>query len=146
VASGASAAGPVAVYVAPTGISGASGASCATAKYSVIQTAVDAAPVGSTVTVCAGTYKQTVTIDRKVNLAGLHGAVIDATGQVYGVGTIVSWVKISGLTVENASDGTDGPADGIITAGFGPIGPVPADHVTITNNVTKPRSVDQESL
>jgi parallel beta-helix repeat protein len=125
------------VYVSTTGTASASGTSCATAKYSVIQTAVDAAPLGSTVTVCAGTYKQSVTIGRKVNLAGLKGAVIDATGQVYGVGTTASWVTISGLTVENASDATDGPADGIITAGFGPMGPVPADHVTITGNVTK---------
>ena len=49
-----------------------------------------------------------------------------------------SWVTVSGLTVENASNTSDNaPADGIITAGFVDDVPTPANHVTITGNTVK---------
>lgn len=123
-------------YVSPSGSSSASGTSCARAGFSSIQAAIEATATGGTVTVCPGTYAESVTVDKRVNLAGKPGAVIDATGQPYGVGVATSWVRVSGLTVENASAADDNPGDGIITAGFGPDGPVAADHVTITGNTT----------
>ncbi|HZO34012.1 MAG TPA: right-handed parallel beta-helix repeat-containing protein [Gaiellaceae bacterium] len=127
-----------AVYVSPTGTAGASDDSCAHAGYSSIQAAIEAAPEGGTVFVCAGTYPGMVTVDRSLTLAGMHGATIDATGAAYGVGVSASYSTVTGLTVENASplNPDNGQlADGIVTIGLGPHGPVAADHVTITHNV-----------
>lgn len=99
---------------------------------------MQAAPLHGSVVVCPGVYKTSVTVDRAVNLRGKRGAVVDATGKPYGIGVAVSWVTISGLTVENASDTAAGsPADGIITAGFVNGVPKAADHVTITGNTVK---------
>ena len=129
---------PSTVYVSPSGSSSASDQSCRTAAFSSIQAAVESAANRGTVVVCRGTYQQSVTVDHRVTLSGQPGAVIDATGQQYGVGVAASGVTVSGLTVENANSTSDGaPDDGIITAGF--IGGVPtaADRVTIIHNVTE---------
>lgn len=122
-------------YVAPNASPYARGTSCQNARYSDIQAAVEATHAGGTVVVCAGTYHTSVTVDRRITLEGRHGAVIDATGNPYGIGVTASWSTIRGMTVENAS-GTDPsfPYDGIITAGLTDSGPVPADHVTIEHN------------
>jgi parallel beta-helix repeat protein len=127
-----------AVYVSPTGSTSASGKSCRNAKYDSIQDAIEAAPLGGTVVVCKGTYPGMVTVDRRVTLAGSHGATIDATGDVYGVGVSASYSTITGLTVENASplNAAGGQlADGIVTIGLVNGQPVPADHVRIVHNV-----------
>ncbi|HEY7398380.1 MAG TPA: NosD domain-containing protein [Gaiellaceae bacterium] len=136
----AGARGSSSVYVSPTGSSGDSDVSCAHAGYSSIQDAIEAAPLGGTVVVCPGTYPGMVTVDKRVTLAGVHGATIDATGDVYGVGVSASYATVTGLTVENASplDPDNGQlADGIVTIGLGPAGPAPADHVRIIGNVVK---------
>jgi parallel beta-helix repeat protein len=134
----AASASPATVYVSPAGSATAHDWSCRTAGFSSIQAAVEAAPLHGTVVVCPGVYKQTVTVDRTVNLRGKYGAVVNATGQAYGVGVTVSWVTVSGLTVENANGtATGSPDDGIITAGFVSGVPKPADHVTITGNTVK---------
>jgi len=131
----ASAATPSAtLYVSPTG--GGGGTSCADAGYSSIQAAADAAAVGGTVVVCKGTYKQSVTITKSMTLAGRSGAVIDAKGMPYGIGMTASYVTVTGMTVKNATASDNAPGDGIITAGFGPTGPVAGDHETIRGNVT----------
>jgi parallel beta-helix repeat protein len=131
-------AAPTTVYVSPTGTVGAGGSSCSTSTFSSIQAAVEAAPLHGLVVVCPGVYHTSVTVNRAVNLSGKHGAVVDATGQPYGIGVAASWVTVSGLTVENASDTSDNaPADGIITAGFVDDVPTPANHVTITGNTVK---------
>jgi hypothetical protein len=126
------------VYVSPNGSPNASDASCRHAAYNSIQAAIEAAPLGGTVVVCAGTYPGMVTVDRRVTLAGEHGATIDATGDAYGVGVSASYSTVAGLTVKNASplDPDNGQlADGIVTIGLGPDGPVTADHVKIVRNV-----------
>jgi parallel beta-helix repeat protein len=134
----AASASPATVYVSPGGSAGAHDWSCRTAAYKSIQAAVAAAPLHGTVVVCPGTYKQSVTVNRTVNLHGERGAVINATGKPYGVGVAASWVTVSGLTVENASDTANmAPADGIITAGYVNGVPKPADHVTITGDTVK---------
>jgi parallel beta-helix repeat protein len=110
--------------------------SCPHAAFTDIQRAVEAAALGGTVVVCPGIYQTSVTIDRRVNLTGRHGAVIDATGQPYGVGVAASYVTVSGLTVKNASPLSDTSlADGIVTAGVTAAGPVAADHVRIIGNL-----------
>lgn len=126
-----------AVYVSPTGTPTASDASCSQAAYDSIQAAIEAAPLGGTVVVCPGTYPGMVTVDRRVTLEGRHGATIDATGDAYGVGVSASYSTVTGLTVENASPLAPEQgqlADGIVTIGLGPTGPVAADHVRIVHN------------
>jgi Right handed beta helix region len=130
--------GPRPLFVSPNGSTSASGKSCQTASYDSIQAAIEAAPLGGVVVVCKGTYPGMVTIDRRVTLAGRHGATIDATGDVYGVGVSASHSTVTGLTVENASplDPDAGQiADGIVTIGLVNGQPVPADHVKIIHNV-----------
>jgi parallel beta-helix repeat protein len=129
---------PATVFVSPAGHHGAHDRSCRTAAFSSIQAAVEAVPSQGTVVVCPGIYKTMVTVDRTVNLRGDRGAVINATGKPYGIGVAASWVTVSGLTVENASDMAHGaPADGIITAGYVRGVPRPANHVTITGDTVK---------
>ena len=120
------------MFVSTTGGAGAADHSCATAAYSSIQDAIEAAPLHGTVIVCPGTYDQSATVDRAVNLVGVGNPVINATGQVYGIGVATSWVTVRGFTVENASNPMLG--DGIITAGFVNGTPVPANHVTIIDD------------
>jgi parallel beta-helix repeat protein len=134
----AASAAPASVYVSPTGSGGGAGGSCSSAGFSSIQAAVEAAPLHGSVEVCPGVYMTSVTVDRAVNLYGKHGAVVDATGQQYGIGVAASGVTVSGLTVENASSKVaNAPDDGIITAGYVKGVPTPADHVTITGNTVK---------
>jgi hypothetical protein len=111
------------LYVAPGGGAPGNGdSSCADAGYSTVQSAVTAAPSGGTVIVCAGTYKESVTLTTdQLTLKGQPGAVIDATGSPYGyaVGIAADSDTVRGLTVENApASQNGGPGDGIITAGL----------------------------
>ncbi len=133
------------VFVSTTGTPGAPGRSCGSAAFSSIQAAVEAAPVQGTVVVCPGTYLQNVTVDKSITLSGEPGAIINATGDAYGVGVEASGSTVTGLTVENASASVNTPmgptttlADGIVTVGGYASGPpVIADHVTITRNVVE---------
>jgi parallel beta-helix repeat protein len=134
----AASASPATVYVAPGGSAGAHDWSCRTAAFSSIQAAVEAAPLHGSVVVCPGVYTTSVTVNRKVNLRGQRGAVVNAAGKPYGIGVAASGVTVSGLTVENASDTANhSPADGIVTAGFVNGVLKTADHVTITGNTVK---------
>jgi hypothetical protein len=67
--------------------------------------------------------------------AGHHGAVINASGQSYGVGVAASHVTVSGLTVENASVGGT-LTDGIVTAGLIDGKMAPANHATIVGDIS----------
>jgi hypothetical protein len=124
------------VYVSPTGATGAPDQSCGTAAYSVVQDAVNAVPAQGTVVVCAGTYDESVTIAQTMTLAGRPGAIINASGQQYGIGIAASYVTVSGLTVENASIGGT-LADGILTAGVVGNGVGIGDHDTIIGDTTE---------
>jgi hypothetical protein len=127
---------PGTVYVSPAGVTGAADQSCGTAAFSSVQDAVNAVPAEGTVIVCAGTYDESVTIAQSMTLAGRPGAVINATGQDYGVGVGASYVTVSGLTVENAS--ANGLlSDGIITAGEVNGGVAIGNHVTIIGDTTE---------
>jgi len=109
-----------ALYVSPTGKAGAADRNCGSAAYSTVQSAVNAAPAGSTVIVCRGTYTEDVIISAPMTLTGQHGAVIHgsptANGNCDQLGpggpstapclaaiTIKSGhVKVQGLTVTGA--------------------------------------------
>jgi hypothetical protein len=136
IANAAVAHSPGRVYVSPTGTAGAADRSCGTAAFSSVQAAVNAVTSGGTVTVCAGTYDESVTITAPLTLAGRHGAVIDASGDSYGVGVAAPYVTVSGLTVENASVGGT-LADGIVTAGLVDGTMTPANHVRIIGDVAR---------
>lgn len=65
-----------ALYVSPSGKTGAADRNCKSAAYSTVQSAVVAASSGGTVVVCRGTYTEDVIIGSPLTLAGQHGAVI----------------------------------------------------------------------
>ena len=73
-----------ALYVSPTGTSGAKDRNCHSAGYSTVQSAVDAAPSGGTVVVCRGTYTEDVIISAPLKLLGNHGAVIQGSSTASG--------------------------------------------------------------
>jgi len=73
------------LYVSPHGVTGAADAGCKSAAYSSVQAAVDAAPVGGTVVVCRGTYKEDVIISTPLTLAGQKGAVIHGSPTANGM-------------------------------------------------------------
>jgi nitrous oxidase accessory protein NosD len=126
------------VYVSPNGVAGAHGFSCATAAFDSLQAAVEAAPVHGTVVVCPGTYQQSVTLDKPVSLDGRPGSVIDATGQIYGVGAAAANSTVTGLTVENANSTATGALDdGIVTGGIVDGSLVSANHITIANDTVE---------
>jgi nitrous oxidase accessory protein NosD len=125
------------VYVSPSGAAGALGLSCSSAAFSSLQAAVEAAPTHGTVVVCPGTYTQSVTLDKTIWLQGRPGAVIDAAGQIYGVGAAAAHSTVTGLTVENAVFTPQGElGDGIVTGGLVNGSLVSASHVTISGNTT----------
>ena len=97
---------------------------CASAAYSTIGAAVAAAPAGSTVVVCPGTYTEDVTLDTPLTLVGQQ-ATIDATGLDNGVVVHASGSRVSGFTVEHAI------GEGILVQGA-PGAPVTG--VTISSN------------
>jgi len=127
---------PSTVYVSSTAKPGVADKSCGTAAFGSVQAAVDAVATRGRVIVCAGTYDESVTVTKALTLSGRRGAIIDASGQRYGVGVAASYVTVSGLTVENASVGGT-LADGIVTAGLVGGTMTPANHVTIAGDVTK---------
>lgn len=72
------------LYVSPTGKSGAADRNCRSAGYSTVQAAVDAAPPGSTVVVCRGSYTGDVIVSKRLTVVGQHGAVIRGSSTAHG--------------------------------------------------------------
>jgi parallel beta-helix repeat protein len=107
------------LFVSPSGNSANSGSSCRTARYSTIQSAVNAAPSWATVVVCQGTYTEDVIVSTPLSLEG-RDAVIQGTSTANGMcdqlgptgpgsapclaGVTIksSHVEIEGFTVKNA--------------------------------------------
>jgi nitrous oxidase accessory protein NosD len=96
-AASADTAGGETFFVSPEAPSG-DGTSCATAIYWNLRDAMDDAADGDTVIVCPGTYYESVTVDKRITLRGLPGAVIDASGPV-GIRVVADGATIKGLTV-----------------------------------------------
>jgi parallel beta-helix repeat protein len=133
---------------------GGGGDDCRHPDATSIQQGVSLARPGGTVLVCAGTYKESVTITTpRLTLRGRHGATIDATGQSYGIGIGADNVTVTGMTVHNAGNGLVTPETaqaicgsppnngvpqplcaGIVTFVVGQQGPVPGNYLTITEN------------
>ncbi len=131
------------LYVSPSGSSRASDRSCRSASYSTIQSAVDAAKPGATVTVCPGSYTEDVIVSSPLTLRGVD-ATIQGTSSANGncdqlgaggpgsapclAGVTIksSWVQISGFTVTGAT------GEGILATGSLKSGSI--SHVTIQDN------------
>jgi hypothetical protein len=107
------------LWVAPATGRTTLSAACQTAAYTDINAAISAALPGDTVVVCPGTYTRSVTIttssavqptittgvevNKSIDLVGLHGAVISATGLDNGVTFYdAASAKLKGFTVAGA--------------------------------------------
>ena len=132
-----------ALYVSPSAGARAADRSCRTAAYSTIQSAVDAARPGATVTVCPGTYTEDVIVSTPLTLRGADATIrgtssangncdqLGASGPgsapcLAGVTIKSSWVQISGFTVTGAI------GEGILATGSLAGGSI--SHVTIRDN------------
>jgi hypothetical protein len=152
---GTALAAPHTLYVSPLGNAGLDDSSCQTAAYSVIQSAVDAAPAGGTVVVCPGSYtfanqegqqnQPIVLIDKRLTLMG-QSATIDATGPtpatgaITGITDIASDVTITGFSITGAVDeGILAEPPAALGAAFEfPAAPVaPIDHVIVAGNTVQ---------
>ncbi len=118
---------PGTVFVSPSAKAVGAGTSCATARYSLLQGAIQAAAPGSTVVACPGTYHGGVTATKPLTLVGVD-ATIDAGGSDVGVTVPVPGTTVEGFTVEGAT------GEGILVVGR-PGHPV--THVTVSGNVVK---------
>ncbi len=116
---------PGSLFVSPSGAAGKADASCATAKYSSIQAAVDAATAGHTVVVCGGTYFEGVNVTKPLTFRGFD-AVIDTSAKNVGVTVHASNTTVTGFTVENAI------GEGILAVGVS--GVTIDDNVVMNNN------------
>jgi parallel beta-helix repeat protein len=101
---------------------------CPTATFTKIQDAVNAATNGATIRVCAGLYKEQVTISKSLTINGDNGAIVMPTGVVTNSTSLASGnpiaavilvtnsteVDLSGLTVDGANNGITGCAPNLI--------------------------------
>jgi len=130
------------LWASPTG----TGTTCTYAAPCTLTSALTNAASGATVRAKKGIYTGGVTIGTTVigaaiatplHLVGQRGAVINATGDTYGIAIVgsASGTTVRGFTVENASD------TGIIAVpGTGTTAPAatpPVTHVTIADNVLR---------
>jgi hypothetical protein len=102
---------------------------CPTAGFTTIQAAVDAAPAGATIRVCAGTYTEQVTIKQDLKIRGDNGAVIlpssvaaNTTGFATGapLAAVILVMDAERVTLENLT--VDGANNGITGCGPGLVG------------------------
>ena len=130
---------PLALYVSAGASPSGGDQSCASAAYSTIQSAVNAARPGATIVVCQGTYREQVVVTHPVRLIG-QGATLDETGvqptlsvPVPGLGEEAIWagviirasdVTFSGFTV------TQAVGEGIFAFSLG----TELEHLTISGN------------
>jgi hypothetical protein len=127
------------LYVSPGAKHWNSDRSCRSARFTTIQSAVDAARPGGTVVVCPGIYHEQVVISKPLSLKGKY-ATVDETGvnpgfhiTLPGLGTVPvfaavvmdsSWINFTGFRVQHAQ------GEGILAAGLN--GPV--SHIKVFRN------------
>lgn len=113
--------------------------SCRSAKFTTIQSAVDAARPGGTVVVCPGTYHEQVVISKPLTLKGKNATIdqdgvtptFSAGGQVIFAAVVMdsSRINFTGFTVQNAL------GEGIVAAGLnGPISKITIYRNTVVHN------------
>jgi parallel beta-helix repeat protein len=101
---------------------------CPTAAFTKIQDAVSAAANGDTIRVCAGVYKEQVTITKALTITGDNGAIVMPSAVVSNSTSLTSGnpiaavilvmnstdTDLSGLTVDGANNGITGCAPNLI--------------------------------
>jgi parallel beta-helix repeat protein len=121
---GAASAAPRVLHVAPTGSD--AGACTMSAPCKTIGHAVAVAGAGERIAVVAGSYAESVTITKPVQVVGVGKPVLDATGHMNGfvlVGAGATGAAVRGFVVEGADQ------EGIIA--------LRTSSVTISNNVVR---------
>ncbi len=78
---------------------GADAAACPGASYSTIQAAVDAAPPGTRIRICAGVYREQVAIHKPLSLKGENGAVVMPTGMVANTTSLFDGLPVAAVIV-----------------------------------------------
>jgi hypothetical protein len=133
-----------ALYVSRHASGSNAGRSCSTAAFTTIQSAINAAPAGSTVVVCSGTYHEQVVIAKRLSLQGRR-AIIDETNVTpaltvsppgigpltifAGVVILHSHVSLSGFKVRDAL------GEGVLAAGvMGTIRDISIQHNAVVHN------------
>jgi hypothetical protein len=104
--SGAAAAAPRVspqLFVSPGGSTGSPDFSCHTAAYDTIGAAVAAAPGGSKITVCPGTYDESVTVTGKSLRLISQGATISVPDTANSEGVVFMGPMTAGWTTNNVS-------------------------------------------
>jgi len=99
----------------PTGaiVAGTAGPSCPSPSYSTIQSAINAAPMGATIYVCAGTYNESPTINKPLTLDGAQYDV-DATDRGGSTETVID--GSGGITY--TAGATSGTVNGFTLQGY----------------------------
>jgi nitrous oxidase accessory protein NosD len=132
------------LFVAPSGNQNNDGKSCYSAGFSTIQSAINTAPDGATIIVCAGTYHEQVVISKPLSLVGQH-ATIDQSGvtptftiTLPGLGqqtifaaviVVSSHVTLKGFTIQHAE------GEGVLAAGLsGPLSSIVIAHNAVVHN------------
>jgi parallel beta-helix repeat protein len=101
---------------------------CPTATFTKIQDAVNAASSGATIRVCAGTYREQVTITKPLTINGDNGSIVMPSPVVTNSTSLASGnpiaavilvmnstdVDLSGLTVDGANNGINGCAPNLV--------------------------------
>ncbi|MDP8982448.1 MAG: right-handed parallel beta-helix repeat-containing protein [Acidobacteriota bacterium] len=97
---------------------------CPTATFIRIQDAVNAASNGDTIRVCAGTYKEQVTISKSLTINGDNGAIVMPSPVVANTSSLVSGMSIAAVILAMNAPGVnlsglivDGSANGIHACG-----------------------------
>jgi nitrous oxidase accessory protein NosD len=102
---------------------------CPTAGFTTIQAAVDKAPAGATIRVCAGRYTEQVTIKQDLEIRGDNGAIILPSSVAANttslatdapIGAVILVMNAERVTLENLT--VDGANNGITGCGPGLIG------------------------
>jgi hypothetical protein len=115
---------------------------CGSPSFGTIQGAITASQDGDTVSVCPGTYTQSITVDKEITLRSTGGAAV-TTLQTPGVAVMIarSAVTVDGFTIE--SDATAVSAESICPVGQAVCGS-PGErgsNLTIINNVIRSSAV-----
>lgn len=152
VAAASNAPTPPTVYVSPSGASTNADTSCATAKYATIGGAVGAVSAGSRVEVCKGHYIEDVVVNKRLDLVGQPGAVINGGHvELNGIQITASDVTVTGFTVVSTyAEGIlvgSNPTNPIDVSATNPTGIQPpyqpgltevvVSHDTVTHNVVE---------
>jgi nitrous oxidase accessory protein NosD len=77
---------------------------CPTAEFTKIQDAINAAPAGATIRVCAGTYKEQLSISKALVIRGDNAAIVMPTGVSANTTSLISSAPIAAVILVAGTD------------------------------------------